>query len=296
MEIDEFLKYVCCPKCKRDLVHKQKLLACEKCRQDYEIKDGIPILIDFDNLSEHQRKQVDCFENYSIMTTEDYKLEEWHKSFIRRFKDNFEDIGDKIVVDAGIGQGYMTVELAKAGAVLLSFDLVFPALVRLKRIVEKEGLTDRVFLVCCSAEELPFKTNTADYFVSNAVLEHLEEEKQAIEEMGRIGKERSGLMITVPLRYRYLNPLFVLGCVVQDRKIGHLRRYDEKSLQERFGRLGYHVKRVYYTGHFRKVVLTLLQVYLFKFDIWSEKCEEMDREEEDIKYGASNVCAIFQRS
>lgn len=296
MEIDEFLKYVCCPKCKGDLAHKQKLLACEKCRQDYEIKDGIPILIDFDRLSDHQRSQIKCFENYPIMTTEEYRLEEWHKSFIRRFKDNFEDIGDKIVVDAGIGQGYMTVELAKAGAVLLSFDLVFPALVRLKKIIEKEGLTDRVFLVCCSAEELPFKTNTADYFVSNAVLEHLEEEKQAIEEMGRIGKERSGLMITVPLRYRYLNPLFVLGCVIQDRKIGHLRRYDEKSLQERFGRLGYHVKRVYYTGHFRKVVLTLLQVYLLKFDIWAAKCEEMDREEEDIKYGASNVCAIFQRS
>lgn len=292
----KLLKYLCCPKCKGELVCRETSLSCEKCRQDYEIKDGIPILTDFERLPAHPQKQIECFEKYSIMTTDEYKLEEWHKSFIRRFRENFKEIENKLVIDAGIGQGYMTIELAKAGAVLLSFDLVFPAMVRLKRIIEKKGLTDRVFLVCCSAEELPFKTNIADYFVSNAVLEHLEEEKQAIKEMGRVGKERSGLMITVPLRYRYLNPLFVLGCVIQDRKIGHLRRYDAKSLQSRFGRLGYHVKRIYYTGHFRKVILTLLQVYLFKFDVWAAKCEEMDREEEGIKYGASNVCAIFQRS
>jgi len=296
MEIKKkFLKYICCPNCKRGLVYKKDLLFCKKCDKAYQVKNGIPILINLDCLSKQHHHQINYFKKYPIMTTAEYELEEWHKSFIQRFKENFKKIKNKLIIDAGIGQGYMTIELAKAGAILLSFDLSFPALVRLKKVIEKKGLEDKVFLVCCLAEKLPFKTNIADYLVSNAVLEHLEKEKEAIKEIGRVAKKKSGLMITVPLDYRWLNPFFVLKCLIQDRIIGHLRRYDEKSLQNRFKWLGYQVKKIYYSGHFCKVILTLLLVQSLKWRSWAKKAEKIDRKQENIKYGASNVCAIFQR-
>ena len=269
---------------------------CEKCDQVYQIKNGIPILTDLNHLSGHQRQQIDYFQKHSIMTIAAYELEEWHKSFISRFRENFPEIKNKLVIDAGIGQGYMTIELAKAGAILLSFDLAFSALARLKTVVEKNGLADRVFLVCCSAEALAFKTNIADYFIANAVLEHLEKEKEAIQEIARVSKKKSGLMITVPLSYRYLHHLFIFKCLVQDRIIGHLRRYDEKNLRERFRGLGYQVKKVYYSGHFLKVMLTVLLVQPWKSRVWAKKAEEIDRKQENIKYGASNLAVMFQRN
>lgn len=288
----QFLRYLCCPKCHHDLVSQKNSLFCKKCSRAYPIKAGIPILTDFNHLSGHQRQQIDYFQKQPIMTTAGYELEEWHKSFLRRFKENFPEIKNKLVIDAGIGQGYMTIELAKRGAVLLSFDLAWPALVRLKSIMEKKGLAGRVFLVCCSAEALAFKANIADYLIANALLEHLEKEKEAIQEIGRVAKKKSGLMVTVPLRYRYLHPLFIGKCWVQDRIIGHLRRYDEKSLRQRFRGLGYQMKKVYYSGHFLKVMLTVL---FGKRRVWAKRAEVIDRQVEGEKYGASNLVMMFQR-
>jgi len=66
---------------------------------------------------------------------------------------------------------------------------------------------------------LPLKNNVVDYFISNAVLEHLPKESQAIEEINRITKTNSGLMMCVPLSYKYLNPLLVLINYVHDKRI-----------------------------------------------------------------------------
>lgn len=43
----ELLKILACPKCKGDLeyVDEPESLVCKKCGRNYEIKDGIPILL-----------------------------------------------------------------------------------------------------------------------------------------------------------------------------------------------------------------------------------------------------------
>ena len=43
----ELLKILCCPACKSDLIYIKKLnkLKCSKCKKDYLIKEGIPILL-----------------------------------------------------------------------------------------------------------------------------------------------------------------------------------------------------------------------------------------------------------
>lgn len=290
-----FFKYLCCPKCKGKLISKKDFLYCRLCNKDYQIQDGIPDFVDPNDLSDQHLGQLDYFDHCRVMTTDKYRLEAWHKSYLKRFNDNFKEIANKVILDCGTGQGYMSIELAKAGARVISCDLTLQSLARLKKIADKKGLANRIFLVRCSAEELPFKNSTVDYFVLNAILEHLEKEKETIEEINRVAKKMSGLMITVPMAYHLLNPLFVPGVFFQDKKIGHLRRYTKKDLIEKFKDFSYQLKKIYYVGHFRKVIVTLLFSQLLKTDRFTEKCEEWERDEENIRYGATNICAIFKR-
>ncbi len=41
----ELLRVLACPKCKGDLIEKNNKLVCKDCKEEYEIRDGIPILI-----------------------------------------------------------------------------------------------------------------------------------------------------------------------------------------------------------------------------------------------------------
>jgi len=41
----ELLKILACPVCKGDLKLKGKKLTCKSCKEEYLVKDGIPILL-----------------------------------------------------------------------------------------------------------------------------------------------------------------------------------------------------------------------------------------------------------
>ena len=201
----DLFQFVCCPKCKGDLKHKDTFFICEECGNKYEIQNDIPILVDLDNLPIHLQRQIKYFEGENKYNTE-YKLDEWKKSYLDRFKDNFNEISSKLIIDCGTGSGYMAIHLAKLGANIIACDLTLNILIRLKEMASSLKLIDKIICICCNAEELPIKSKTVDYFVSNAVLEHLPKEKEAIKEINRVCGKRAGLMITVPLSYKFLNP------------------------------------------------------------------------------------------
>ena len=268
------LQYLCCPKCKSDLIEKGGFLICEKCNEKYKIQKDIPILIDLDNLSGHLQKQIQYFERENKNKVE-YRLEEWQKSYIRRLKENFYIKKESILIDVGTGSGYIAVEMAKMGLEVIACDLTLQSLVRLRDVIKKERLEENLFLICCSAEDLPIKEKTADYLVVNAVLEHLPNENKAIEEIDRVCKKNAQLMITVPLSYRYLNPLFIPINYIHDKKIGHLRRYDFETLRKKFEKIGFEVANVFYTGHFLKTIGVIFSI-LLKIHRWDKKFEEWD--------------------
>ncbi len=45
MNIKELLKILACPVCKGDLKLEKNKLICLSCKKEYEIKEGIPILL-----------------------------------------------------------------------------------------------------------------------------------------------------------------------------------------------------------------------------------------------------------
>jgi len=289
----KLLQYLCCPKCKSGLAKKDNFLVCKKCGEKYEIQHNIPILVNLDNLSEHLQKQIKYFEQENRSRPE-YKLSEWQKSYLRKLKENLLPEENKILIDIGTGSGYIAVEMARKGLKVIACDLTLEELIKLKDIAKKEHLERNLFLVCCSAEDLPFKNKIADYLVSNAVLEHLPKEKGAIQEISRVCKSKSGLMVTVPLSLKYVLPFFWPLNIIHDKRIGHLRRYSKKILEKKFGRCNFKIKKVFYTGHFIKVLGVLLQIFLKTYKL-DKLLEDFDQKAEDKKYGASNICVIFER-
>lgn len=288
---NNFLRYLCCPRCKNDLVKEAGYFFCEKCEKKYEIIEGIPVFIDLNNLSQHSNKQILYFNKEVKKDSLIFKLQPWQENYLRRFKENFKNVKNKLILDCGAGSGYMAIELAKDGAIVIACDIALNSLIRLKKIVDQLNLEDKICIVCCSAEKLPFKEKSFDYFILNAVLEHLVNESEAISQINIICKIKSGLMITSPLNYKYLFPLFIPINYWHDKKIGHLRRYDEKILKQKLN--NFRLTETYYTGHVGKVIKTILNIFLKHLN--EKKIELEDTKKENIKHWASNIICFFDK-
>jgi len=290
---ENYLDYICCPVCKNDLILEEYFLICKNCNNKYEIKDDVPILIDKSKINKHFNGQINYFEREMTNTFCRYKLEEWQKRYVNRFLNNFSDVNSKLVLDCGTGSGYMAIELAKKGAEVIACDLTLLNLIKLKKAASDINLLNQITFICCSAEELPFKKGIFDYFISNAVLEHLPKEQEAIEEILRVSRNKSGLMIAVPLSYKYLNPVFLPINIIHDRRIGHLRRYDENILIKKLS--SSKLIKTYYTGHSKKVFKILLNKLLGNKIFNEFKIEQDEEKNEHNKFFASNIICFFER-
>lgn len=283
--------YICCPKCKNNLVINDNVLTCNVCNSFFKKEDWVFILIDLNNLPKHLQWQVLYFQNEGITDNYNYSLEPWQKSYINKFKENFQGFNDKVIIDCWTWSGYMAIELARLWANVIATDLTLKSLIRLYKISKGLWLSEKIIFICCSAEDLPLKNNVVDYFISNAVLEHLPKESQAIEEINRITKTNSGLMMCVPLSYKYLNPLLVLINYVHDKRIWHLRRYNELILKDKLS--NWNLIKTYYTWHFLKVVTILVNMIVRIFDYdWIEK---VDSKKQSNRYWASNIICFFNK-
>ena len=285
------LSYLCCPRMKTPLRQElNKLQTAEGA--SYDIQQGIPLLIDLDHLNKDLQQQVEYFEKERTNRDAVYRLDPWQKRYADRFLNNFGDFANKVIIDCGAGSGYMTVELARRGAQVIACDLTLKSLIRLKNIVQQHGLQNQVSLVCCSAEELPFQTGIADYFISNAVLEHLPREKEAISEISRVCKPNAGLLIAVPVNFRYVNPLLLAVNYIHDKRIGHLRRYNQENLVNKFPR--WRLCNAYYSGHSMKVLKVIANRIVHAFD--DEAIEAEDEKKQDQKWWSSNIICTFSKN
>lgn len=259
----------------------------------YKVNKDIPVLIDENKINEHLRNQIKYFEDEMLEKFDNYEIEEWQKNYVNLFLDNFTDVKDKLILDCGSGSGYLSIELAKRGAFVISCDLTLMNLVKLKDTAKQLGLENNIAFICCSAEDLPFKDNIFDYFISNAVIEHLPREVEAIQEIDRVTKKDGGVMVTVPLSYKYLNPILLPVNYIHDQRIGHLRRYNQEILINKFN--NFKLKNTYYTGHTAKVVKVLANMLVKKELFSTHNIEKEDSKNSNKKWFASNIICFFER-
>jgi len=291
---------IICPKCQSSLEKKDDKYICTKCGSKYKTIEGIPVLIDYDKIPKHLIQQIEYFSNESKDLGSDYQIEPWQQSYVKSFieytgiKEEHTGIKDKqssLIIDCGTGTGYIAIELAKLGYTVLATDLTLDYLIRLNNNARVLGLSDKILTLCCNAQSLPVKNSIADYFVSNAVLEHLPDDVKAANEIDRVISQNGKIMVTVPHRLKYINPLLWLVNIIHDKRIGHLRRYDFEALSSLFK--NFEPIKTIYKGHSTKVFLVLLNM-IFK-NIEKEKIENVDEKKNDKKYGANNIIMFFKK-
>ena len=242
------------------------------------------------NKNTHYRKQLNYFQK-EFSAVSHYELAAWQKSYIEKIKEYLldNDFKNKTLLDIATGTGYVAVEMARNGINVIACDMSEQAIENIKKYKKKFSLKNLELLVC-RAEDIPLADNSVDYIVANAILEHIPDEKQVVLEWKRVLRSNGKMFITVPLSLKYIWPFLWLINILYDKRLGHLRRYDLKSLKEKF-RLK--VFKVFYTGHLVKVIGVIFSELIgtHKFD---EFLEKQDSKKQDIRYGANNISVIFQ--
>lgn len=147
-----------------------------------------------------------------------------------------------VVLENGCGVGEYLERLNRDARMAVGIDVEFPRLLEAKQKNKN--------LVCAVGEHLPFHPETFDLVLSNEVIEHVEDDRQALAECARVMREGSRLALFCPNRgypfethgiyvrgkYRFGNKFFVnyLPRTWRDKLAPHVRAYSQREMRELF--------------------------------------------------------------
>ena len=102
------------------------------------------------------------------------------------------------VLDAGCGDGVLSILMANKGATVVGCDFSLPNIEAAKEYAAEHHITNVEFLVG-DAEHLPFPDSSFDLVVSSHVLEHLPDFDKGLQEVLRVTKKRAVIAIPTAL-------------------------------------------------------------------------------------------------
>lgn len=216
--IDKSLPYVC-PLCKSKLLLSNMIYSCQSCQKQYFIINNIP---NFLIQSESERKIPT---NISVLFDKIAKIYEtklaylitYHflaglripsiKELTRKIMDRI-DAHDGIILDLACGTGKFTKPLAKIATKVFGIDISQGMLEQFKKLIEKKGLTN-IYLSKADAEKLPFSDCYFDAICCSGALHYFNNTYRALNEMIRVLKPNSPLVVMTLINRRFLKYKFV---------------------------------------------------------------------------------------
>lgn len=138
------------------------------------------------------------------------------------------------LADLGCGTGLMMEELSHFGEVS-GIDASEVSL----EFCRKRGLKN---LYHSPVTKLPFQDESLDAVTLLDVLEHVEDQKKALDEIHRVLKKEGLVLITVPA-YQFLFSYW-------DKMLGHFRRYNQQDLTKILLNNGFVIKKISYLNFF----------------------------------------------
>ena len=291
---------VVCPRCKQPLIESGSTLRCDSCSTDYELVDGLPVLVSeaLSDQHEHQRRYFDAeFEAYDR-----YEPESWRLSFIERIFDATGVLnGGAPYLDAGVGgSGATVIEAARRGVDAVGFDLSVPGVLAARRFAREEGVEDKTRFLVCTAESLPFADDSFGSASAVALLEHLDDDRPTVSELARVLRPGGLVWFTVPHAFRYMLPLVWPVYWWHDRRIGHKRHYDEARLVRLCAEAGLEHVKTSYSAHPVKLLQFAGSKLIPGMRSPSSRAwwhlERLDRRAESRALGAMHLNAVFRRT
>lgn len=109
-----------------------------------------------------------------------------------------ETTNPKRVLDVGCGRGFYLTALANYSFIdeICGIDIKTTYLA----VARKNNRDKRVHMLPASIYELPYEDSSFDFIICSEVLEHLENDSKALQEIHRVLKKNGTLVITVPNR------------------------------------------------------------------------------------------------
>ena len=144
------------------------------------------------------------------------------------------------VLDAGCGDGLLSLLLAKHGYLVEAVDISSVCIGYLQKKIKKLHLASTLYARRASVLSLPEANNSFDAVMSGEVLEHIKEDERAITEFYRVLKHGGICIITTPGKPELWHEI--------DDISGHIRRYTKEELQAKFEESGFIVIQCYYWG------------------------------------------------
>lgn len=144
----------------------------------------------------------------------------------------------KTCLDAGCGYGFVSFQLAKHGLNITALDSDHKRLSVAKKL--NQILLPSVNFLKGSIYQLPFKDESFDLVVCLEVLEHLKNDKKALQEISRVTKNGGYTVISFPQYQQNIKDF---------KKLGHIRPgYHLSDLQEQASKLGLQLDSLYPYG------------------------------------------------
>jgi SAM-dependent methyltransferase len=202
----KILDILCCPECRSNLrlntiisddaeVIEGKLIC--GCGKTYPVLKGIPIMLEG---NEQVSRIKDSFENEWMYFRDSDRtwgltVEERKKQFLKDIDTNEKDLVGKNVLDAGCGNGRLTVGLSEMGLEAVGIDLTsgFENAYNLQK-------GEMIQFVQGDILTLPFKNEAFDFVFSSGVIHHTPDPFLAFRHLSDVTKNNGKLYIFV---YKY---------------------------------------------------------------------------------------------
>lgn len=117
-----------------------------------------------------------------------------YESFVRMLG----DVRGKRILDAGCGDGWLSVILAKRGARVEGFDISSGAVDFAAQRAKVNGVADRCSFRRASAYELPYRDHVFDAVIGSAILHHLGDKARFAAELKRVMKRDATAVFQEP--------------------------------------------------------------------------------------------------
>lgn len=148
--------------------------------------------------------------------------------------------GQSSVLDAGSGNGSLTIRVGQAGYRVLGIDGSEAFIAYAREKAEKARLNSTVTFRQGDILQSGLENEAFEAVVSGEVLEHLEKDDLAVREFYRVLRKGGYCIVTVPAHPKLWDK--------NDEWAGHFRRYTEDGLRDLFVRAGFAIEQCHHWG------------------------------------------------